>query len=559
MVTLVIACGDDGGTDGAMDSGPRVDTGPLCTSDSDCDDGTFCNGTELCMPGATSADSNGCITASNPCTADQMCDEEADACLTTDCGEEADFDDDGHDSLACGGDDCDDRNPNRYPGNPEVCDLDGLDEDCDPDTLAGTADGDLDGDGFVSERCCYDPGDGTPVTCGPDCNDENNTANPGVTEDICDGGADNDCDGVVDEDPQRAFLPDVDGDDAPDRSVEPVFACGAPPGYILDTGAEGDCNDLDAAEAPTNGTDICANGKDDDCDGTVDNGTGCACSVAGVEQACGGGAVNTAPSVCREGMQTCLMGGTWTECSGSTPPASGGEVCDAARLDEDCDGFVNESPGGGDRSAEITCWRDGDGDDYASSSAESDSFCACPNTPGNRWTSREPTAGATDCNDGDPAINPAATELCDGVDNDCQPSAVEDADGDGYVAEGHECSAGTLPKTDCDDTRASVGPEAGYNMCPRRCSSSGTVVVSTVDGSCFCSGGLPVWDWNCSGTTDPAPRRPASIICGPGSDGQVLGVSNESDRIASNCGRPVDHDVCRSRATTPEPRILRCR
>jgi hypothetical protein len=41
-----------------------------------------------------------------------------------------DRDDDGYLDEACGGDDCDDSNPDIYPGAPEVC-LDGVDQDCD--------------------------------------------------------------------------------------------------------------------------------------------------------------------------------------------------------------------------------------------------------------------------------------------------------------------------------------------------------------------------------------------------------------------------------------------
>lgn len=37
------------------------------------------------------------------------------------------------------GDDCDDDDPDRYPGNFEICDDDDHDEDCDPTTF-GTRD-----------------------------------------------------------------------------------------------------------------------------------------------------------------------------------------------------------------------------------------------------------------------------------------------------------------------------------------------------------------------------------------------------------------------------------
>ena len=60
-----------------------------------------------------------------------------------------DADGDGVDSVACGGDDCDDNDPNRYPGNIEVCN-EGRDEDCDM-TTGGNSDSD--GDGFADWTC----------------------------------------------------------------------------------------------------------------------------------------------------------------------------------------------------------------------------------------------------------------------------------------------------------------------------------------------------------------------------------------------------------------------
>lgn len=43
--------------------------------------------------------------------------------------DQPDFDADGHESIAAGGDDCNDTDPDIYPGHPEVCD--GKDNDCD--------------------------------------------------------------------------------------------------------------------------------------------------------------------------------------------------------------------------------------------------------------------------------------------------------------------------------------------------------------------------------------------------------------------------------------------
>jgi len=83
-----------------------------------------------------------------------------------------------------------------------------------------------------------------------------------------------------------------------------------------------------------------------------------------------------------------------------------------------------------------------------------------------------------DCDDGDPAVNPAATEACDGpVDEHCdgtvdEPDAAgcatwhENADGDSYGAAGRLClcaSTGDYTATtddDCDDGDAAVSPAA---------------------------------------------------------------------------------------------------
>ena len=109
-----------------------------------------------------------------------------------------DADGDGVFDAACGGADCDDNNPNRYPGNTEVCDAHDLDEDCDPNTFGRR---DADSDGFFSSQCCNYHG-GT-LNCGQDCDDSKASVHPTAAEicnlidDNCDGDIEDADDGVL--------------------------------------------------------------------------------------------------------------------------------------------------------------------------------------------------------------------------------------------------------------------------------------------------------------------------------------------------------------------------
>lgn len=131
---------------------------------------------------------------------------------------EADRDGDGHAATKWRGDDCDDTDPNRFPGNAEVADP-SHDEDCDPTTIdSGTqlhgrsGDGDKDGDTFIDENvgnyggrnyipenAIYHIGqrDGRDFVYGTDCDDTRADVHPQQIE-VCNGRDDN-CDGRVDE------------------------------------------------------------------------------------------------------------------------------------------------------------------------------------------------------------------------------------------------------------------------------------------------------------------------------------------------------------------------
>lgn len=121
-----------------------------CGNHGDCSDGLYCTGEERCLvPGNAPAGSLRRCVAGTPvrCAGGLLCNEAANQCPVPD---RDDDDGDGHDSIATGGQDCDDQDPRRYPGNAEICDADGRDEDCDFST-GGLRDSD--GDGHHDDAC----------------------------------------------------------------------------------------------------------------------------------------------------------------------------------------------------------------------------------------------------------------------------------------------------------------------------------------------------------------------------------------------------------------------
>lgn len=288
----------DGGTDAA------------CRTDSDCDDGLFCNGVERCVSTEGAAS---CVAGETPC---------ADECIEDErrCEGCVDAEGDGAADAACGGTDCDDSDENIHPGATEVCDAEGIDEDCDPSTLGR----DADGDGFIDAACCN--GD----VCGVDCNDGLRNVNPDAPE-VCNA-IDDDCDGSVDEGVTETFYRDVDGDSYGDPTIT-MQGCSAAEGWTV---LCCDCNDRDPRFNPA-ATELCMPaGSDEDCDDATDE--GCDCTFMG-SRACGPGAPFAGVGVCRDGTQTCASSGTLSDCTGAVSPTA--EVCNG--LDDDCNGTADEA------------------------------------------------------------------------------------------------------------------------------------------------------------------------------------------------------------------------
>jgi len=361
--------------------------------------------------------------------------------------------------------DCDDNDNSVYPGAPELCD--GKDNDCD-----GTVDDgapfntyyrDQDGDGFgdpsVSTQACTAPSGF--VVNDDDCDDDDNTVYPNAPE-LCDG-KDNDCDGSVDEGVLSTYYRDLDTDGFGDASVS-VQACVAPSGFVSN---DDDCDDTDNTVYP-NAPEIC-DGKDNDCDGTIDENVQATWYLDSDND--GFGDLSSSVLSCTQPTGYVTNSLDCNDADNTVYPGAP-ELCDGK--DNDCDGSTDEG-------VLNTYYRDQDDDGFGDPSVTAQA-CSAPSGF---------VANDDDCDDTDDTVYPGAPELCDGKDNDCDGTIDDgagqaffylDSDGDGF-GDPNNFVQGCNPPTgyvgnddDCDDADNAVYPDA-----PELCDGKDNDCDGTID------------------------------------------------------------------------------
>jgi hypothetical protein len=233
------------------------------------------------------------------------------------------------------------------------------------------------------------------------------------------------------------YFYDLEGDGYGGELLPSEEAC-EPPGteYVEN---DLDCDDFDPAINP-GAAEVC-DGLDNNCNVAVDEATGSTWYRDLDADTYGNAAVSTLACVQPSGYVS-----NSSDCDDSKASVKPGasEVCDG--LDNNCNGSIDEATGS-------TWYRDADGDTYGNASV---STLACSAPAGY-------VSNSSDCDDSKASVKPGATEVCNGVDDNCTGSIDEglpvttwyrDADGDGRgnpSVSAQKCSAPTGYVSNSDD------------------------------------------------------------------------------------------------------------
>ena len=301
--------------------------------------------------------------------------------------------------------DCRDDDASINPSAEEICDE--VDNNCDGqidegllDTFYVDADGDGHGNDNFPLEACVQPEN--YVVSNQDCDDGNEFVSPDM-EESCDG-IDNNCDGEIDEGVQINFFVDADGDGFGD-STQTVEACSMGLGL---SEVDGDCDDENVEVSP-NAIEIC-DGIDNNCIDGIDESSALDAVVWYLDfdsDEYGTSSDTQNACVAPEGYVA-----TADDCDDLSTDINPGipEICN--NIDDDCDGVIDEA----DSTDAQTWYLDYDNDGYGENGYEQTS-CYAPLG----YVDNDDDCAPIDAN-----ANPAASELCNGVDDDCDEDIDED-------------------------------------------------------------------------------------------------------------------------------------